>query len=267
MSDQPPVRLRRPRVRVGDPQRACRARARGRPTRCSPPPRRSRRATRSTTRSRRRRPLRLPGLQGPAAAAPYDVLRRTPATTRRRWTWRGRSYMSSNTYFLALEDALGSVEGPVRMAERMGMNFDARQPVPRPTRSSPRTAARSPSAPTRPARSTWPAPTRRSARQRHPVRPDAGRRRSSTAPASRSTDDDGAAGRDGRQLHAGRDPGRRRQHAEPDPAQGRRAGLRRPDRLPGVRSPATRSPARPGRSQRQRLRRLRRLHARSTRPA
>jgi membrane peptidoglycan carboxypeptidase len=33
-------------------------------------------------------------------------------------------YMSSNTYFLALEDALGSVEGPVRMAERMGMTFD-----------------------------------------------------------------------------------------------------------------------------------------------
>ncbi|RBY80505.1 transglycosylase domain-containing protein [Blastococcus sp. TF02A-26] len=32
-------------------------------------------------------------------------------------------YMSSNTYFLALEDALGSVEGPVRVAERMGMNF------------------------------------------------------------------------------------------------------------------------------------------------
>ncbi|RFU22301.1 penicillin-binding protein [Geodermatophilus marinus] len=34
-------------------------------------------------------------------------------------------YMSSNTYFLALEDALGSVEAPVRMAERMGMNFTA----------------------------------------------------------------------------------------------------------------------------------------------
>ena len=34
-------------------------------------------------------------------------------------------YMSSNTYFLALEDALGSVEAPVRMAERMGMNFGA----------------------------------------------------------------------------------------------------------------------------------------------
>jgi membrane peptidoglycan carboxypeptidase len=34
-------------------------------------------------------------------------------------------YMSSNTYFLGLEDALGSVEGPVRIAERMGMHFDA----------------------------------------------------------------------------------------------------------------------------------------------
>jgi membrane peptidoglycan carboxypeptidase len=36
----------------------------------------------------------------------------------------GALVRSSNTYFLALEDALGSVEGPVRMAERMGMNFD-----------------------------------------------------------------------------------------------------------------------------------------------
>jgi len=33
-------------------------------------------------------------------------------------------YMSSNTYFLGLEDALGSIEAPVRMAERMGMHFD-----------------------------------------------------------------------------------------------------------------------------------------------
>ncbi|WP_082557178.1 transglycosylase domain-containing protein [Modestobacter sp. Leaf380] len=31
---------------------------------------------------------------------------------------------SSNTYFLALEDALGSVEGPVAAAEAMGMDFD-----------------------------------------------------------------------------------------------------------------------------------------------
>jgi membrane peptidoglycan carboxypeptidase len=39
-------------------------------------------------------------------------------------------YMSSNTYFLGLEDALGSVEGPVRMAERMGMHFDAANQYP-----------------------------------------------------------------------------------------------------------------------------------------
>jgi membrane peptidoglycan carboxypeptidase len=39
-------------------------------------------------------------------------------------------YMSSNTYFLALEDALGSVEGPVRMAERMGMHFDSANQYP-----------------------------------------------------------------------------------------------------------------------------------------
>jgi membrane peptidoglycan carboxypeptidase len=31
---------------------------------------------------------------------------------------------SSNTYFVALEDALGSVEGPVKTAEAMGMHFD-----------------------------------------------------------------------------------------------------------------------------------------------
>ncbi|TQN37805.1 membrane peptidoglycan carboxypeptidase [Blastococcus colisei] len=36
----------------------------------------------------------------------------------------GALVRSSNTYFLALEDRLGSVEGPVRMAERMGMEFD-----------------------------------------------------------------------------------------------------------------------------------------------
>jgi len=30
-------------------------------------------------------------------------------------------YQSSNTYFVALEDALGSVEEPVRMAEDMGL--------------------------------------------------------------------------------------------------------------------------------------------------
>src|ERR671916_784790 len=34
-------------------------------------------------------------------------------------------YLSSNTYFMALQDALGSIEGPVRVAERMGMHFTA----------------------------------------------------------------------------------------------------------------------------------------------
>ncbi|SFU04212.1 Membrane carboxypeptidase (penicillin-binding protein) [Geodermatophilus amargosae] len=34
-------------------------------------------------------------------------------------------YRSSNPYFMALQDELGSVEGPVRVAERMGMHFTA----------------------------------------------------------------------------------------------------------------------------------------------
>ena len=51
--------------------------------------------------------------------APYDVQNggRYPATL----TMERALYLSSNTYFLALEDALGSVEGPVRMAQRMGL--------------------------------------------------------------------------------------------------------------------------------------------------
>jgi len=39
-------------------------------------------------------------------------------------------YMSSNTYFVAMEDRLGSVAGPVRIAERMGMHFDRPTQVP-----------------------------------------------------------------------------------------------------------------------------------------
>ncbi|UOY00085.1 transglycosylase domain-containing protein [Blastococcus sp. PRF04-17] len=42
----------------------------------------------------------------------------------------GALVRSSNTYFLALEDRLGSVEGPVRMAERMGMRFDGPNQTP-----------------------------------------------------------------------------------------------------------------------------------------
>jgi membrane peptidoglycan carboxypeptidase len=60
--------------------------------------------------------------------APYDVPNagNYPATL----DMEKALYMSSNTYFLALEDALGSVEGPVRMAERMGMHFDAANQYP-----------------------------------------------------------------------------------------------------------------------------------------
>ncbi len=39
----------------------------------------------------------------------------------RRLTLEQALYMSSNTYFLALEDQLGSVAGPVRMAQRLGL--------------------------------------------------------------------------------------------------------------------------------------------------
>ena len=51
--------------------------------------------------------------------APYDVQNggRYPPTL----DLERALYLSSNTYFLALEDALGSVEEPVRMAQRMGL--------------------------------------------------------------------------------------------------------------------------------------------------
>ncbi|MGY2078798.1 transglycosylase domain-containing protein [Modestobacter sp. SYSU DS0657] len=50
---------------------------------------------------------------------PYDVQNagRFPA----RLDMEEALYRSSNTYFLALEDLLGSVEGPVRVAQRMGL--------------------------------------------------------------------------------------------------------------------------------------------------
>jgi membrane peptidoglycan carboxypeptidase len=49
----------------------------------------------------------------------YDV--RNAGTYRSTLDLTTALYQSSNTYFLALEDALGSVEEPVRMAERMGL--------------------------------------------------------------------------------------------------------------------------------------------------
>ncbi|MET0765782.1 MAG: transglycosylase domain-containing protein [Blastococcus sp.] len=49
----------------------------------------------------------------------YDV--RNAGTYRATLDLTTALYQSSNTYFLALEDALGSVEEPVRMAEKMGL--------------------------------------------------------------------------------------------------------------------------------------------------
>ena len=50
---------------------------------------------------------------------PYPV--RNAGTYRSTLDLTTALYQSSNTYFLALEDALGSVEEPVRIAERMGL--------------------------------------------------------------------------------------------------------------------------------------------------
>jgi membrane peptidoglycan carboxypeptidase len=55
---------------------------------------------------------------------PY-VVRAFAAADKPTLTMEEALYMSSNTYFVALEDELGSVEGPVRIAERMGMHFTA----------------------------------------------------------------------------------------------------------------------------------------------
>jgi membrane peptidoglycan carboxypeptidase len=55
---------------------------------------------------------------------PYTV-RAYAAANIRTMTMEQALYRSSNTYFMALQDQLGSVEGPVRVAERMGMHFTA----------------------------------------------------------------------------------------------------------------------------------------------
>ncbi len=57
-------------------------------------------------------------------SAPYTV-RAYAAADIRTMTMEQALYRSSNTYFMALQDQLGSVEGPVRVAERMGMHFTA----------------------------------------------------------------------------------------------------------------------------------------------
>ena len=54
-----------------------------------------------------------------AEGAPYKV--RNAGSYRPTLDLTTALYQSSNTYFVALEDALGSVEEPVRMAQRMGL--------------------------------------------------------------------------------------------------------------------------------------------------
>jgi membrane peptidoglycan carboxypeptidase len=61
---------------------------------------------------------------GGTTGAPYTV-QNVGSSYPNTLTMEQALYMSSNTYFLGLEDALGSVEPAVRMAERLGMHFDA----------------------------------------------------------------------------------------------------------------------------------------------
>ena len=62
-------------------------------------------------------------LNGGTKGAPYHV-ENVGTSYPHTLTMEQALYMSSNTYFLALEDELGSVEPEVRMAERLGMHFD-----------------------------------------------------------------------------------------------------------------------------------------------
>ncbi len=68
------------------------------------------------------------GCQGSPASRPYCV--QNVGTYPGTLNLEQALVRSSNTYFVALEDALGSVEAPVRMAERMGMHFDRSNQTP-----------------------------------------------------------------------------------------------------------------------------------------
>ncbi len=117
---QPAVRLRRerPRPGVGQPQPRWPARAPGRRTRSSSPPRRWSGASRPGTRHHDQRSRTSPGSTR-NGRAPYTV--QNAGSYPPTLTMVEALVRSSNTYFVALEDQLGSVEGPVRMAQRMGL--------------------------------------------------------------------------------------------------------------------------------------------------
>ena len=191
------------------------------------------------------RSVRLPRLQeaGGTVGAPYVVQNagRYPPTL----TMVEALVRSSNTYFVALEDQLGSVEGPVRMAQRMGLfSLD---PVADQVIADRRGSFTLGAEATSPlalasAYSTL-------ARQRHAVRPHAGHRRPRPRRRSRSTGADGGPLDTGDALHARGGAAGGRDDAQPDPDRRRRAPRSAPARAPpsrATRSPARRAPARTG---------------------
>ena len=156
------LRLHRPRLRVGEPERGAAA---GRRIHVQGLHRRGRAlgGLRRELHAERAAALHLPGLQEErrhARVRPTSSATTTPAT-RRRYNMTTGLIASANTYFVGLEDALGSVEGPVQ--DRRGHGHALRRPgQPAPGRVLHRqpAAARSRSGRTRPARWTSPAPTR-----------------------------------------------------------------------------------------------------------
>ena len=166
---------------------------------------------------------------------------------------RGALIRSSNTYFLALEDALGSVEQPVRMAQAMGLHSldsraddDHRRPA---GVLHPRSRGDQPARPGQ--------RLQHHGRERHPVRPHADH--PGPRPERPAADEAGRlAARRRRQLHARRDPPGRRHDAQPDP--GRRRVQPGGDGHAG-RGPGSRDRGQDGNVAVEVLGGLRRLHA------
>ena len=121
---------------------------------------------------------------GGTRGAPYVVYNDNPGYAA-TYNMTSGLIASANTYFVGLEDALGSVGVRCDTAERDGHALrPTRSPSTRPTGTSTTRSARSPSGRRRPARSTWRARTPRSP----PAAPSATRSRSrawSTATVSR----------------------------------------------------------------------------------
>ena len=152
-------------------------------------------------------------------------------------------YQSSNTYFVALEDALGSVEEPVRMAEAMGLfQFDDTGLAQKIIDDNRGSFTLGPDATSPLALASAYSTLAASGTQ------------CDVTPVTAVLDQHGDPLKDEQGVPVVQDdrctpeaiPAGRREHAEPDAAQGRRPGTpARPRRPPTC--GATRSPARPGR--------------------